>query len=204
MFGSNHSSSSDAFFHQKLGPVIGAAAVFILEVLQIIIISAAIVVPIRYFLVQPFNVKGASMEPNFHNNEYLIIDEISFRVRNPERGEIVVFRYPKDPSQYFIKRVIGLPGETIDITDGIVRIENVEYPNGFILNESYLSGDATEGRKKVTLGVDEYFVMGDNRDESMDSRVFGPVTKKELIGRVWIRGLPISQFSTFEPPVYQH
>ena len=104
----------DTFWHRTFGPVAGAAVVFILEVIQIVIISAAIIVPIRYFLIQPFYVKGASMEPNFYDHEYLIIDELSYRLRDPIRGEIVVFRYPRDPSQFFIKRVVGMPGETVE------------------------------------------------------------------------------------------
>jgi len=105
-----HDDPLDTVWHRRFGPVVGSMAVFILEVLQIVIISAAIIVPIRYFLVQPFYVKGASMEPNFYDREYLIIDELTFRMREPERGEIIVFRYPRDPSQFFIKRLVGLPG----------------------------------------------------------------------------------------------
>ncbi len=176
--------------------------VFIIEVLQIILISCAIILPIRYFLIQPFYVKGASMEPNFYDHEYLVIDELTYRFRTPVRGEIVVFRYPRDPREYFIKRVVGLPGETVEITDGRVIISNEAHPNGMTLDESYLDGAVTDGKKKVTLGANEYFVLGDNRDESLDSRAFGPLSDEYLIGRVWVRGLPLSRLSTFSPPNY--
>lgn len=176
---------------------------FFLEVIQIVVISAAIIIPIRYFLVQPFYVKGASMEPNFYDHEYLVIDELSFRMRAPERGEIVVFRYPRDPKQFFIKRIIGLPGETIEVRNGRVVIYNVKQQNGVVLNESYLSTDRTEGGVKVVLASDEYFVLGDNRDESLDSRSFGAVNKSHLVGRVWFRGLPLSRATLFELPDYQ-
>ncbi len=197
-----HHGGVDTFWHRKLGPVLGAVAVFLIEVIQIVIISAAIIIPVRYFLIQPFYVKGASMEPNFYDNEYLIIDELSYRLQDPERGEIVVFRYPRDPSQFFIKRVIGLPGETVEVNDGKVLIYTTEHPNGIILEESYLEGALTEGKKKTTLAAGEYFLFGDNRGESMDSRSFGPVKRSLIIGRVWLRGLPLSRVKLFETPKY--
>lgn len=201
-FSHSHDMPTDTFWHRKFGPVAGAVAVFALEVTQIVIISAAIIIPIRYFLIQPFYVKGASMEPNFYDHEYLIIDELSYRLRDPIRGEIVVFRYPRDPSQYFIKRVVALPGETVEVTGGAVMIYNEEYPNGKLLEETYIDDELTQGKKKITLGDDEYFVLGDNRDESLDSRSFGAVTRSEIVGRVWVRGLPISRIGTFEIPEY--
>lgn len=200
---SRHHDPLDTFWHRKFGPVAGAVAVFVLEVLQIVIISAAIIVPIRYFLIQPFYVKGASMEPNFYDHEYLIIDELSYRLRDPIRGEIVVFRYPRDPSQFFIKRVIGLPGETIEVTGGQVVVFNDEFPNGKVLDEDvYLDDALTQGKKKLSLAADEYMVFGDNRDESLDSRSFGPVKREEIVGRVWVRGLPLSRVGTFDVPEY--
>lgn len=188
--------------YTRFGPVGGAVASFLLEVVQIVLISSAIIIPIRYFLIQPFYVKGASMEPNFYDSEYLIIDEMSYRFRDPMRGEIVVFRYPRDPSQFFIKRVVALPGETVEITDGNVLIYNEEHPNGMLLKEDYLGGEQTNGKERVTLGGDEYFVLGDNRDSSLDSRSFGTLDRDNLIGRVWVRGLPLSRMTTFDVPMY--
>lgn len=187
--------------YDRLGPVGGAVASFALEVVQIVLISSAIIVPIRYFLVQPFYVKGASMEPNFYDHEYLIVDELSLRLRDPVRGEIVVFKYPRDPSQYFIKRVVALPSETIEITGGNVMIYNTSHPNGQVLEEAYL-GEITTGKTRVTLGADEYYVLGDNRDSSLDSRSFGFVSRGNIIGRVWVRGLPLSRIGTFDLPSY--
>ncbi len=192
----------DTFWHRKLGPTLGALAMFILEVVQIVIISAAIIIPIRYFLIQPFYVKGASMEPNYYDHEYLIIDEISYRFREAERGEIIVFRNPDNPSEFFIKRVVGLPGETVEINDGLITIYNSQYPNGTVLDEPYLDTARTYGRIRVALNEDEYYVLGDNRDESLDSRRFGPIRRGDIVGRVWVRGLPISRIGTFELPDY--
>lgn len=176
---------------------------FIFELIQVLAISLAIIIPVRYFLVQPFYVKGASMEPNFFDHEYLLIDEISYRFHHPKRGDIVVFRYPKDPSQFFIKRVIGLPGEVVEVADGHVKIYNEQHPNGQILNEqTYLDQEQTLTKETVTLKADEYFVMGDNRLQSLDSRYFGPVKQSAIIGRVWVRGYPLDRWKLFETPNY--
>lgn len=176
---------------------------YLLEVIRVVVVALAIIIPVRYFLVQPFYVKGASMEPNFEDHEYLIIDELSYRFRTPERGDIVVFRYPFDPGQFFIKRVIGLPGERVEIRDGVVRIGNDEHPNGFALVESYLAtGITTPGERLVVLGTAEFFVLGDNRRQSFDSKDFGPITRKAIIGRAWLRGWPIAKFGKFAQPAY--
>lgn len=177
---------------------------FFVEMVQIVVLSLAIILPVRYFLIQPFYVKGASMEPNFYENEYLIIDEISYRMREPERGEIVVFRYPLDPQQYFIKRVIGLPGEQVTISNGKITIKNETNPDGFVLDESaYLPSDVyTAGEKKIDTGPNEYFVLGDYRSASMDSRVFGPVSKALITGKVLLRGWPVDRLGLISRPAY--
>lgn len=192
-------ASGPAFSPRSAARAVGA---FLLEVVQIVVVAAAIVLPVRYFLIQPFNVKGASMEPNFHNNEYLIIDELSYRFREPIRGEVVVFRPPLDPGEYYIKRMIGLPGDTVEITDGRVYIANAAHPNRVELKEAYLDDLSTQGKKKVTLAADEYMVLGDNRDESLDSRSFGPIKRSSIVGRAWVRGLPLSRAGLFALPSY--
>lgn len=179
-----------------------AISEFFWEMVRVAIISLAIILPVRYFLIQPFYVKGASMEPNFYDHEYLVIDEISYRFNNPQRGDIVVFKYPKDTKQYFIKRVIGLPGEKIKIQDNSV------YINGTKLNESYLP-PTTEtvlplrGYSDIELASDEYFLLGDNRGQSLDSRIFGPVKRNLVVGRTWIRGWPFSRVTVFNTPEYR-
>lgn len=175
---------------------------FILDLLRAFLIAVVIIVPIRYFLVQPFYVKGASMEPTFLDREYLLIDEISYRFRIPSRGDVIVFRYPLDPSQFYIKRVIGLPGETVRISGGRVTIVNAEYPNGYKLTEPYLASSViTAGDLTVPVLPGQYFVMGDNRTSSRDSRAFGTVPAFDVTGRVWVRVLPITRWTVFHSGV---
>lgn len=171
---------------------------FVWDLLKVVTISLAIIIPVRYFLIQPFYVKGASMEPSFYDHEYLIIDEISYRFGEPTRGDIVVFKYPKDPSQYFIKRIVGLPGEKVEIKDDQVYVLPVEGKKFMLDETSYLElGTETSGNKEWTLGPDEYYVLGDNRDYSLDSRSFGPVYKDLIVGKVWVRGWPFWRIKTF-------
>ena len=163
------------------------------EVLEVVLISLATVFIIRTFLIQPFLVRGASMEPNFSDGNYLLIDEITYRFREPGHGEAVVFRYPQDRKVFFIKRIIGLPGEKIVIKNNQITV------NGVPLEEDYLpEAMKTSGTIDVTLGPDEYFVLGDNRYNSFDSRNWGTLTRKDITGLVRLRILPISKFNVFE------
>lgn len=167
---------------------------FIWEIIKFSILAAIIVVPIRMFIAQPFIVDGRSMEPTFSTGQYLIVDEISYKFENPKRGDIIIFKYPKNESKYFIKRLIGIPGDTIDIKNGVVTIKTKNNPAGFKLKEPYvkLKKDDTMTRE---LGNNEYFVMGDNRAESFDSRAWGDVPRKLIVGRALIRLFPVSKAS---------
>ena len=166
------------------------------ELVKVIGVSLIIAFSVRYFIAQPFIVRGASMEPSFEDREYLVIDELSFYFRIPGRGEVLVFRYPRDPRQFFIKRVIGLPGERIEIKNGRIKIYDDNNPQGFVLEESYLNplGRPTHPDVAMTLGQDEYFVLGDNRDFSSDSRVWGPLNRNFIIGRAVFRAWPPDKF----------
>lgn len=181
--------------------------IYVLELIKVVVISLAIIIPVRYYLIQPFYVKGASMEPNFYDKEYLIIDEISYRFHEPARGDIVVFKYPRNPEEYFIKRIIGLPGEKVQIKDGFVYVYNQNNPLGVKLEEPYLSaGDRTYGLNEeiTTLSASEYYVLGDNRNSSKDSRSFGPVDKSLITGRVLLRGWPFNRIDVFSAPSYSY
>lgn len=177
---------------------------FLIEIIKVLVIAAAIVVPVRYFLIQPFVVKGASMEPNFRTNQYLVIDRLSYRLHDVRRGDVVVLNNPREESEFFIKRVIGLPGEKVEIRNGRVSISNAASPLGFTLDESeYLpAGRTTNGNTAITLGEEEYYVLGDNRAASLDSRSFGTVSKNKIVGRVWIRAWPLNSMTTFHTPTY--
>jgi len=171
---------------------------FVFEIAKVVLISLAIILPIRMFLVQPFYVQGASMEPNFYQNEYLIIDELSYHFNEPVRGQVIIFKNPKNTKEYFIKRVIGLPGETVEVRNGQVLI------NGQELDEDYISNLSTQSYEESVLSESEYFLLGDNRVNSYDSRSFGPVDKKYIIGRVWFRGWPIDRIDSFNLPEYNN
>jgi signal peptidase I len=160
------------------------------EIVRFSIIAILIVIPIRMFIAQPFIVSGASMDNTFHNGQYLIVDQVSYYFNQPARGDVVIFRYPRDPSKFFIKRIIGIPGDTITIENAQVKITNEQHPDGFILEEPYVKSMALSSRITETLGEREYFVMGDNRDQSSDSRSWGILQEERIVGRALVRLFP--------------
>jgi len=144
---------------------------YLLELIEVVVIALLIVIPIRMYLITPFFVRGQSMEPNFEEGDYLIIDKLSFRISEPQRGDIIVFRAPLDPTSFYIKRIIGLPNETVEVKDGEIFIFNSDNEKGFKLNERYLENHPnTPGNVKMKLKQNEFFVLGDNREASYDSR----------------------------------
>ena len=165
---------------------------FVWDFVKIIIIAAIIVLPIRYFLFQPFIVKGESMVPNFQSGDYLIVDEISYRMVAPERGDVVVLKYPLDTTQRFIKRIIALPGETVEIKNGQITISKDGV--SVVLDEKNYLPEllSTDGTVSLALGADNYFVLGDNRQFSYDSRRWGVLPKKDIVGRAIFRIFPFS------------
>jgi signal peptidase I len=168
---------------------------FLLDSLKILLIALAIVIPVRMLLFQPFMVKGSSMEPNYHSSDYLIIDELSYKLREPQRGEVIVFQYPLNPSVRYIKRIIGLPGETIEIKNGEVFVSRAGGEANKVDESLYLSVKVQEEWKNtnyssLVLKQNEYFVMGDNRNYSSDSRRWGILPFKNITGRVLLRLSP--------------
>jgi len=165
------------------------------ETVKFAVIALIVVLPFRYFVAQPFIVSGESMVPTFANGEYLIVDELTYRlVHNPERGDVIIFKYPYDQSKYFIKRIIGLPGETVALQGGKVSVDTAS--STIVLQEPYISA-ATGDKLTVALKDNQYFVMGDNRPESSDSRIWGPLDKKFITGRAFVRLLPFNKISLF-------
>ena len=167
-------------------------SLFFMEVLKFFLIIVFVILPFRMFVAQPFIVEGASMDPNFANGQYLIVDQLSHRFEDPARNSVLIFKYPRDHKQFFIKRIIGLPGETVKMTDGEIRIFNTDFPEGFMLDQSYLKNTTRDTLTKI-LGDDEFFVLGDNRPVSSDSRIWGTVSREEIIGRPFLRLVPLSK-----------
>jgi signal peptidase I len=156
------------------------------------IVALTLALSVRFFIAAPYLVQGASMYDTFDQNDYLIIDRISYRFEEPKRGDVIVFRFPQDPSRSFIKRVIGLPGETVSMEGKVIRIINDEKPKGFIIDEPYLVPSDRDNSMRITIGVNEYFVLGDNRDESADSRIWGLLPHDNIIGRAVVRLYPLN------------
>jgi signal peptidase I len=156
------------------------------EIVIFAVIAFGIVLPFRRYVAEPYIVDGASMDPTFHTGDYLIVDKISYELGTPKRNTVVIFKYPNNPAKSFIKRIIGLPGETVTVGENSVTIVNTENPNGFEIDQSYVTHPSAVSLT-ITLGPDEYFVMGDNRAESFDSRAWGPLNKK------YISGIPVLQ-----------
>lgn len=162
------------------------------EILTFVVLAIVIVVPIRLFVAQPFVVEGESMHPTFETGDYLIVDQLSYRLSDPKRGDVVVFRYPNNPSVFYIKRVIGLPGETVHINRGETSVTKTDGTE-LALDESYVVAEDATYSLDRTLGPDQFFVMGDNRPKSSDSRSWGPLPREDLMGRAYIRLLPATQ-----------
>ncbi len=167
------------------------------EIVKFTLITLAIVIPFRAYIAEPFVVNGASMDPTFKTGEYLIVDQVTYHWNEPKRGDVIVFKYPiNDSRKYLIKRIIGLPNETISVNNGKIKIINKENPNGIILDDVYvIENHKTRDTFTKTLGSLEYFVMGDNRAESSDSRLWGPLESKYIVGRPILRLLPFSKIS---------
>jgi len=197
----NRNKNKKGFFG-KMPPFL----LLILDFVKLIILAFIIVLPIHHFIFQPFYVVGPSMEPNFYDNDYLIIDKVSYRLREPQRGEVIIFKSLTNPKNHLIKRLVGLPGEKIEVRDGGIYIYNENYPQGFKIEEkNYLTpGTSTPGDIQVELKENEYYVLGDNRNMSMDSRIFGPITKKDITGKAWFRGWPLKEMGIIKIPAFAY
>lgn len=183
---------------------------FLLELAKTVIIVGVLAFVIRYYLVQPFIVEGSSMYPRFQTNDYLLVDKLSYRLQEPKRGDIVVFRYPNNESVNYVKRIIGMPGEKVRIQNGRVSIINKDHPQGMLLDESYTNGkDSTfinfNSPDAIEFPVPQssYFVLGDNRRASSDSREWGFLPERDLIGRVVLQVYPLDRFSVVKHARYE-
>lgn len=174
---------------------------YFVDVIETIVVAAAIFVVVYLFLLQPHQVRGASMEPNLSDGQYLLTDKVSYRFGDPKRGDIIVFKAPVDQNFDYIKRIIALPGETVKIENNEIIIKNSENPKGFVLNSPYgtngvtTPGSRLENSREITLDTNDYFVLGDNRGQSFDSREWGTLPRENIIGKAWLRYWPVVKFS---------
>lgn len=181
---------------------------YIYEIIKTVIVILVIALVIRTFLIQPFVVDGNSMEPTFHNAEYLMVEKVHYTLSTPQRGDIIVFKYPLNPSLNYVKRVIGLPGDRVVIANGKVVIFNNDHTEGLTLDETYLSASQLtrvngDGRERSwVVAPDSFFVMGDNRDHSDDSRSWGLVPKANVVGKVWVTVYPVNEFGLVQHATY--
>lgn len=167
------------------------------EIVRFSLLALVIVLPVRLFIAQPFIVSGASMEHTFSTGQYLIVDQLTYHFEEPKRGDVIIFRYPKDPSKFFIKRIIAIPGDTITIEGSSVTLTNTEYPDGVTLKESYILDMKPGTTLTEILEEGEYFVMGDNRNASSDSRSWGVLQRDKIIGRAFLRLFPVTEVGVF-------
>ena len=166
------------------------------DTLKFALVALLIVIPVRWFIAQPFIVRGESMYPTFENNEYLIVDQLTYHFQAPQRGDVIIMRYPKDTKTFFIKRIIGLPNDTVEIQGKTVSIQHGADKKSFTLDESFIAPERMQDQYKVyTLGSDEYFVMGDNRVASSDSRFWGNLPRQDVVGRAYLRLWPFSRIN---------
>lgn len=183
-------------------PIPKKIGIFFWEIAKVVILAGITVFFVRHFIFKPFYVKGQSMEPSFSEHDYLIVDQVSYRLREPKRGEVVVFHPPTGTKDYYLKRIVGLPNERVRIENGKVIVCKLSCE---VLDEKYID-DTNFGKNSnysITLGEDQYFVLGDNRDNSSDSRIFGPVDREAIVGKIWVRGYPLNRISVFDKPIYQ-
>lgn len=173
------------------------------EVLKTVAFIVLVAVFIRAFVVQPFFVEGQSMEPDFHDGDYLLVNQMGYHLGKPSRGDVIVFKAPPEPDENYIKRIIGLPGETVELVNGHFVIKNDEHPEGITLEEPYIEEgvltrpDPETNQTRWELGPDQYFVAGDNRQpgKSSDSRSWGPLPRNNIIGKTSVRVYPIADFA---------
>ncbi|MEK7526768.1 MAG: signal peptidase I [Patescibacteria group bacterium] len=165
---------------------------FILDILQVVVFAVAIFLFVYLLVLQPHKIKGQSMDPTFKDSEFLLTDKITYRFGEPKRGDVVVFKAPPDDKDEYIKRIIGLPGDTVKVQGGKVYVNNTLLDEKAYLDTSVVTQPgifAAEGREiKVSQG--EYFLMGDNRPHSFDSRNFGPISQEKFTGRAWVSYWP--------------
>ena len=188
---------------EKITGVLGSIGTFIYSFIETVVIALVIAVVLYLFIMTPHEVLGNSMHPTYKNGEYLMANKLTYRFGEPQRGDVIIFQYSE--TQDFIKRIIGIPGDTIMIKDGNMFINGQQLDESDYLSESVYTrgGDYLSEGETVSIGEGEYFVLGDNRPHSSDSRTFGPISATKIKGKAWIVYLPISEFRIVTHQEYQ-
>lgn len=167
---------------------------FFFDIIQVVVFAVALFLFMYLLLFQPHKIKGDSMQPNYPDGEYLLTDKVTYRFNEPKRGDVVVFAAPTENGDEYIKRIIGLPSETVSIQNGKVYINDKLLEENYLSSTQYTSGGAFLGNNSsVTVPNSEYFVLGDNRPYSSDSRSWGFVPKNKITGRAWFIYWPLSK-----------
>lgn len=175
---------------------------FLFDILQTFVLAAAIFVIVYLFLLQPNMIKGASMETNFYDGDYILTEKVMYRFREPKRGEVVVFQSPSRPDVDYIKRIIALPGETVSVHDGLIHIDGNPLDEEYQPTSQTVAGRFLADGEEFTVPEGTYFVLGDNRMHSSDSREFGTVALEDIRGRAVLRYWPLNRFGNISTPTY--
>jgi signal peptidase I len=188
---------------EKITGVLGSIGTFIYSFIETVVIALVIAVVLYLFIMTPHEVLGNSMHPTYKNGEYLMANKLTYRFGEPQRGDVIIFQY--SDTQDFIKRIVGIPGDTIMIKDGNVFINGQQLNEDDYISESVYTrgGDYLSEGETISIGEEEYFVLGDNRPHSSDSRTFGPISESKIKGKAWIVYLPISEFRIVTHQEYQ-
>ncbi len=180
------------------------AVIAIFDFLQSIVVVMAIMVMIYLFVMSPQEIKGASMEPSFVNGEYILTNKILFKLRDPERGDVVIFKSPSNPEIDYIKRIIGLPADTVSLKNNVIYVNDTKVEEPYLAaGISIFGGSYLRENQEVIIPEGKYFVMGDNRPHSADSREFGPIPKEDFIGKAFLRYWPFTKLGLVPQPHYQ-
>jgi signal peptidase I len=185
--------------------ILRSLGAFFLDILQVVVFATALFLFMYLLVMQPHKIKGNSMHPNFPDGEYLLTDKVSYRFGEPQRGDVIVFKAPYEDGDEFIKRIIGLPGDTVSVQSGNIYINGTQLEENYLENSIYTVGGTFLGEGETeTVPPHQYFVLGDNRDYSSDSRSWGFVPVNKITGRAWVIYWPLQNSGTIDRPTYAY
>ncbi len=179
---------------------------FFLDILEVVVFATAIFLFVYLLILQPHKIKGGSMEPNFHDKEYLLTDKVTYRIHEPKRGDVVVFKAPGNNGDEYIKRIIALPGEKLTLLSGYIYINGIKLEENYLPDfyRTYPIGNYIKEGQDVYIPVNQYLLMGDNRAYSYDSRSWGLIEKEKITGKAWFIYWPINRLGTVKAVEYNN